>query len=276
MTALKKDAMKSPVYHIVIVTLIAVGLVSLPVGEFLGSFTTDSHKTDLIGGIVVRLLLSAAAVVAIFKYGFQKQLTAPLKFKAVIAVLPALIVAVNNFPFSAVIGGNANLSTDAFNIVLYAVYCFSVGAFEELTFCGIIFPLCVRVFKDKKYCVPRAVFTAAAIFGCSHLVNLLGGAGIGPTFMQVGYSFLIGAMCYICKSVTGNIFTAVFIHSVYDAGGLLFSAVGLGAGNQWDTVTVIVTAILGVIAASYMFFIMLKIKPEQLNRQYFYDENGAV
>ena len=56
------------------------------------------------------------------------------------------------------------------------------------------------------------VLIDAALFGLWHLTNLLVGADVGATLLQVGYSFLIGGMLSAVLLKTGNIWTGVFRH----------------------------------------------------------------
>ena len=111
---------------------------------------------------------------------------------------------------------------------------------------------------------------SSAVFGLVHLVNLLEGAGIGPTVLQVGYSFLIGGMCAIVLLKTGNLIYCVLLHGIYDLGGGLIPTLGRGA--LWDTPTVILTAVLAVIVTAWLFFVLLRIEPKEAD--IFYVKQG--
>ena len=270
MNKLREDAFKSPVYHIAIIVLLGIGLVFLPIEFLFKIIIQDSYRAKVLGGIFLRVILSAFAVVAIRKYGFDKPFKSHGGFKAFIACLPALVIALNNFPFSALLSGKLSFHRDAIDVIFYILYCFSVGVFEELLFCGLVFPLVLFIFKHKRYSVVWAVVISSAIFALSHLMNLFSGASFGATILQVGYSFLIGAICSICKCVTRNIFTAIVLHGVYDIGGLLLSSsVGIGVGNQWDIFTVVLTLLLGVATTIYMIILAIKIDRDEVEGLYF-------
>ena len=68
--------------------------------------------------------------------------------------------------------------------------------------------------------------------------------------LQIGYSFLIGAMCSVVLLKTRNIWLCVLLHAVYDFSGTLVPT--LGAGTWWDTPTVIFTVILAVATTVYL------------------------
>lgn len=274
MNALRKDAFKSPFYHVAIIVLLALGLVSLPIDMLFNLFILDAHKAKLLGGITLRVVLSVFAVIAIKKYGFIKPFTSHDGIRAFLMVMPALVIAINNFPFSAIINDKVVFDCDAISVVLYVLYCISVGFFEELIYCGLVFPLCLYVCRHKKYSAVFAVAVSSAIFALSHIINLFSGMSVGATLLQIGYSFLIGAMCSISKCVTRNIFTAITLHTIYDIGGLLLGGIGIASGNQWDTFTIVFTAIIGVITAIYMIILAFKVDHDEVEGLYFTEEQS--
>lgn len=258
MNKLRKDFITSPKYNIALIVLLAIGLVSLPLERFFGLFINDILTAKLVGGIVIRAILSSVTIFLIIKAGFYRVFVSGSGIFAFLAVIPALLVVINNFPIIAFISGKATITGDTADKILYAIYCLSVGLFEETVFCGLVFPLCTFIYKENKYGVLFSVVTTAGIFSFSHLINLFGGASVGATIMQIGYSFLIGAMCAIALSVTKNLFTAIVLHFIYDLGGLIFSNVGIAYGSQWDTITIIITVILGVLSAIYFTILLMK------------------
>lgn len=268
MTNIRKDALKAPLSHIVIISLFAVGGVSIPLDWFFALFINDKLIVKLLSETVIRIILSVIAVIFIFKYGFQKALSGRFGLVALLMTFPALLVAVNNFPIIGVATGNVGVLADSGELVVYILFCFAIGFYEELVFRGLVFPLFYLLLKKYRKSVFWTVAGSSAVFGIIHFINILGGAGVGATFLQAGYSFLIGAMCAICMMITGNLFVAAILHSVYDIGGLFLNYVAVG--NQWDTVTVAITAVLGTIVAVYMTALCFKIPPERIETLYGY------
>ena len=248
MKNLRADADKTPLYHAAIVWLFAVGLTSLPIKDLFVLFIKDGTLALYVSHITVRAALSVAAVFTIKAYGFFGLITSRVKAKGLLLVIPALIVAVNNFPIIGAINGNVMFFGDAEYTALFVVDCLFIGAFEELVFRGVIFPLIFIKFKAKK----RAAFIAAAIssavFAITHLINLFAGAGVVSTLLQVGYSFLIGGLCALSVLKTGSVIPAIIIHFIYDLGGLiLVPEYCVAQGFQWDTLTIVITSVIGVI-----------------------------
>jgi membrane protease YdiL (CAAX protease family) len=179
--------------------------------------------------------------------------------------LPALMIAVNNLPILALVSGAASVTKPEL-IWLFALECLLIGLFEELTFRGVLFPLLLENRRSSTRAIFWTTAFSSALFGLIHLINLLEGAGIGATLLQVGYSFLIGGMCAIVLLKTGNLLLCILLHAVYDfCGGLIPT---IGAGKLWDTLTVILTAILAVLVTVYMVWTLLRIKPEETDFLY--------
>ncbi len=106
------------------------------------------------------------------------------------------------------VGGNMNL---VWTIVVCTLM---VGIGEEMLFRGIIF----NAFKETRGVYP-AVLLSATIFGFLHVTNLLGGAQIGSTLMQMvsaGVSGIVEAWIFY---KTNNVLPTILYHWMWD--GLL-------------------------------------------------------
>ena len=258
MNKIRADAKKSPFAHIIIISLLSVGIVSLPLERLFVVIFGDSYALSLSVKIFIRLVLFAAAAIFIHRYGFGSIFKNRPSLISLAAVFPALIVAVNNFPIVAFAENEAAITGNPLQIALYATYCLSVGLFEESVFRGLVFPLSLKITEKKKYGVFWAAALSSAVFGGVHFVNLFAGMGIGAVALQVAYSFLLGGMCAAALLFTGNIFAAVALHAIFDFGGLIFDgAIGIASGFQWDPLTVALTAVIGVIVFTYMLTALL-------------------
>ncbi len=177
------------------------------------------------------------------------------------AIAAALAVAVNNMPILPLLSGEARVTAGAADIAKYAVESFFVGLFEETAFRGVLLLAVVeRYGRTKKELFASAVVTSA-LFGASHLFNLLGGAGFGATLLQVSYSFLIGGMCSLVLLLSGSVAACVIVHAVYDFGGYLIPR--LGEGVIWTAPEVALTAAVGVCALVFFLFSAEKLSPER-------------
>ena len=183
-------------------------------------------------------------------YGVLNPLQKPF-WRSLLFTLPPLLVVVNNMPILSMLRGDAYLVHKApAYFIWFTAECLAIGLFEELAFRGVIF----LMFAEKRHTTRKGLFWSliltSAVFGGVHLVNLFMGAGIGGVILQIGYSFLIGAMCAVVLLRTRNIWICVLLHAIYDFCGTLVPT--LGAGTWWDTPTVVFTAVLAVATAAYL------------------------
>lgn len=197
--------------------------------------------------------------------------------KALLLVLPAFLIAVNNFPILGLIRGSVYVDCTVEKAALFVLACLAIGFFEEIAFRGVIFPmLLTRLLsalkkrtagKEAPTRVPYqtvAVFLSivltSAAFGLVHILNLFAGSNPLAVLLQIGYSFLIGGMCAIVLLRTRCIWLPVLIHAVYDVGGMLIEY--LGGGKLWDTPTVILTIAVSVAVAVYFLILLFRTKTD--------------
>ncbi len=177
-------------------------------------------------------------------------------------LLPALAVAVNNFPILGMARGAVWVERGDL-LWLFALDCLLIGAFEELAFRGVFLPSLLERYGDSQKGFRWTVIGSSAAFGLIHLANLAEGAGVGATLLQVGYSFLIGGMCAIVLLKSGNLLYCILLHAVYDFGGRFLM---IGGGSLWDAPTVILTAVLAVTVTVWMVIVFLRLSPEDGRR----------
>ena len=223
--------------------------------------SSDGTLDELLYGIISRGIASLICILMIIycSFGNLFLLNDKKKLKNFILLIPCWLVVINNFPFISVISGEATINADTqlYLILLFALLCLLVGFFEEVAFRGCVFMLVLQSKNKTRKDVFWAIILSSAIFAVVHLVNLLSGASPLPVIQQVGYSFLIGAMCALALIVTKNIWTSILMHMVFNfAGGLIPT---LGSGKIWNLPTIIITAVLAVLVIVYCIILFLKI-----------------
>ncbi|MBO5270674.1 MAG: CPBP family intramembrane metalloprotease [Clostridia bacterium] len=240
--------------------------------------TYDEGFAELLELAVTRLLCGGIflCLAGFLGYGIFSFRRIP-SARALIVLIPAMLVAVNNFPIIGLITGSVTVTADLPRILLFVLACVGIGLFEELAFRGVVLPVLLRHIlkrmRAKETGKPRriplettavflAIVGASAIFGLFHLLNLLTGADPLGVLMQIGYSFLIGGMCAIVLLKTRCIWFSVLIHTIYDLGGMMFRY--LCVGRLWDTPTVILTAVLAVLVAVYFLMTLFRLTPDEV------------
>ena len=132
--------------------------------------------------------------------------------------------------------------------------------FEELAYRGVMLPLILIKIRRiespiiKKRPVFFTVAISSAVFALSHLINLLNG-NIGGTFLQVGYTFLIGAMCGIVTVKTGNVILSALVHVIYNFCGMLIEYCGTGV--MWTVEQMLFTAVVGVVVGAILIVVAI-------------------
>lgn len=137
------------------------------------------------------------------KYGLCKP---KFSSKYFLYYIPLLILISTNLWFG--VKQNYSLVESVFNIL--AMLC--VGFVEEIIFRGFLFKMMA---KDN---VKKAIIVSAITFGIGHIVNLLNGAELVPTLMQVCYAISIGylfvTIFYKSKSLIPCIITHCLVNSL--------------------------------------------------------------
>ncbi len=255
------NLLDSPVFGVAVVILFALGIVLLP-GEKLGALMLGKKGTDAMSlgnavfralGFVVLVLLALDLGFGIF--GFKG------RGKGFLLSLPFVAVAVNNAPLVGLISGEVSVHAGGVSVLLFALYCASVGLFEEIVFRGIVFPLVLRKMGSTRKGIFWSVIISSALFGAIHVVNFFSSAP-GAVVLQIGYSFLIGAMCAMVMLLCRNVFACAALHAGFNFAGLI--ADELGTGQVWNAVNITLTAVVGVLALLYGVFVMVKIvRPDE-------------
>ncbi len=252
------------------ITLVAI--IGLLVCEIVGieRFFDGSTDKNLIGSVEMTVTRAIGGVVflTILVYLGYKVLN-PVKkpfWRPVLFCLPAFLVAANNFPIYPVASGLAVITAPTWRIAVLAAECFMVAFFEETCFRGVVFLGFLNKRRDTVTGRFLAIIFSSAVFGAVHLINIFLGASPLAVLLQIGYSFLIGAMCSVVLMKTANIWICVLLHAIYNFGGSIIE--DCGKGIIWEPITVTVTAVIAVAATVYMVVLFFRIKSNEIDRIY--------
>ena len=182
--------------------------------------------------------------------------------KGLLWALPCFMVALINFPFSALINGTATIVRSDL-MGLYILYVIGVALVEELVFRGTLTVLVSDYLRRSKHRPLFTVLICSLIFSLFHLTNLLEGASLPSVLLQCLYTFLIGGMLSVTVLKTRNIWLCVLIHALFDFGGLLI--IHLGVGNPWDALFWIFTITGGVLCAGHIVFALIKLEKDYVS-----------
>lgn len=252
---------KEKTQKIVIVCLLALTFIA----EFLPPILKDSRKDffltsslPLLFGFVAFFILLKSQGSGLFK-----------KPTNLLYLLPAFVIAVDNFQFASYLSGKMQpLNADFLDWILFIGYCILTGLFEETVFRGTVFPLFADKFEKNKRGLLKTVVFSSLIFGLAHLFNLFTGGGAGA-LLQVGYSTLTGLLFAFVLIKTKNVVCCGVVHGLYNFCGLLFSAEqGLGAGVVFDFATGLTMFIVSVLVAGFAIYSFMKYTEEERKELY--------
>ncbi len=219
------------------------------------TFSADARLDALSKGVLTRGVLSALLLVLLAGSGDWKGDFSRFG-KKLLWCLPCFLVVLANFPFGALIGGTASVDRPGL-LPLFLLECLLVGLMEELFFRGFVHTAIRKKLSSRKFGYIGSVLISSAIFSVWHLLNLLEGAGLAATFLQMGYTFLLGGMFAVVLDRTENLWLCVLLHALFDVGGNLVSSVG--SGSPWELSFWIATALCGALCAAHIIWTAVKL-----------------
>lgn len=168
------------------------------------------------------------------KYGLCK---AKIDYRRYLYFLPLAVIASTN------LWCGVSLHFSVLETVLYIVSMICVGFIEEVIFRGFLFKaLC----KDN---VKQAIAISSITFGIGHIVNLLNGAELIPTLLQICYAVAIGFLFTVIFYQSNSLIPCIITHSLVNS----LSAI---AGERPEVLSIIIAIVLTVISVSYAVWLL--------------------
>lgn len=260
MSQTKKQNKIRDILEISIIAVLCLFTVLLDFVEI--PYLKDEFQNRMLSKIIQQSCGGVAAVLLMLRLNIRL-FGKPQKW---LFFIPCLIIAIDNFQFSAFLRGKMELARiGAWDFVLFAGYCLAVGFFEECIFRGVIFSVLAGLFPQNKKGFLLTFVLSSVVFGAAHLLNGLS--------WQVGYTILTGGLFAFCLIKTKNILLCGFTHALYNFCGLLFDSNFLGTGVVFDLGTVLTMLIVSVCVGNFVLIFTLKY-PEK-ERQELYARLGV-
>lgn len=167
------------------------------------------------------------------KYGLGK---VNIDYKKYLYFLPLVLIASTN------LWRGVALQMSVLETILYVVSMLCVGFLEEVIFRGFLFKAMCR------QNVKRAIIVSSITFGIGHIVNLLNGAEVFSTLLQICYASAIGFVFTIIFYRSKSLIPCILTHSAINS----LSAVGIDRSKAFN---MIVAAVLTVVSLAYAVWI---------------------
>ena len=228
----------------------------------------DAKSGELVNMIISRTLGGVAFLLLTISCKYRVlSLFKNTSGKAWLIALPAILVALNNLPFLSILSGEARVFGAWWQIGLLFLECMAVAFFEEMTFRSFVMLTVMEKRRASVKDIFVSIVISSAIFGLVHLINMFTSSPIA-VILQILYSFLIGAMCSVVLLYTRNIWICVLIHGLFNFMGDIIPSYGEGK-IIWDHIpTIVITAILGVLAAIFYIAVFVKFRAEDTDLIY--------
>ena len=165
--------------------------------------------------------------------------------KAYLYFIPLIVTVSVNF------WGGVRIQYTFLETVLYVISMLSVGIIEEIIFRGFLFK---ALSKDN---VKVAIIVSSLTFGFGHIINLVSGAELLPTLLQIAYATAAGFSFTIIFYKSGSLLPCIIAHSVMNATSVF-------ACNMGVIIDIITAVVLIVIFMGYALWIL---KMENTNKK---------
>lgn len=168
------------------------------------------------------------------KYGLHK---IKIDYGKYLYFLPLVVIASTN------LWRGVALQLSVLETVLYVISMLCVGFIEEVIFRGFLFKaLCIKNVK-------RAIIISSLTFGLGHIVNLLNGAQVLLTMLQITYAVAIGFLFTIIFYKSKSLIPCIITHSA-------INSLSAFAGERTDLFYIIAAAALTIISVVYAMWIL--------------------
>ncbi len=193
-----------------------VEIVSLLIPQIvISSVTSFKYGYEFLYEAVLVLVIIVVMLISKNSYVFTQR-----KQKLVKSILcgwPILFLAVIYF-FGSI---TSTESWNILNLFNLALYCVTIGMYEEFLCRGWIQNEFIERYGRNKKQVIRSIIFASFIFGAMHFINILAGQSVFETFMQVIFATACGVFLGSVYYRTKNIWSVIILHAFYDFAILL-------------------------------------------------------
>ena len=150
--------------------------------------------------------------------------------------------------------GGVALNFSPLETVLFVISMLGVGFMEEIIFRGFLFK---ALLKDN---LKMAIIISSVTFGIGHVINLINGADLVPTLLQICYAIAGGFMFTIIFYKSGTLIPCIVAHS-------LINATSAFEGQTSLTLNIITAVVLTVVSVGYAIWLWKGIKTDDNQRE---------
>ena len=250
--------MNKTVKYAITIVLTALAVTGFILFEIIHIKMVEDTLTNLLLGrvlyylFIVALMLWLSYILNNSSFLYIKN----IKPKQLLWCLPCLLVALVNFPYTALISNS--LTITRFDLMgLYIGYVVLIAILEEFVFRGVLLFLLLDVFRRQRLKYFLSALISSLIFSLFHLTNVFAGMDIASVLLQMVYTFLIGGMLSVTALKLKNVWPCIVIHAVFDFGGLITN---IAIGDPWDLTFWILTITCGILCAGHIIVTLINLE----------------
>ena len=166
------------------------------------NFGIEDYRSTIVNtAFSLGLIILIVKLKRISYYGLTK-VTNPKKYLYFIPLI--LIVSVN-------LWNGFNINNSSNEIIFHILNMINIGFIEEIIFRGFLFKMMA---KDN---IKSAIIVSSITFGIGHIINLLNGADLISTLIQICYAISIGYLFVIIFYKSKSIIPCIITHSLVNS-----------------------------------------------------------
>lgn len=166
------------------------------------NFGVENYKSAIINTIFSGVLI--ILMIALKRTAYYG-LTKVRDIKKYLYYIPLLLI------ISVNLWSGININNPPNEIIFYILTMINVGFIEEIIFRGFLFKMMAKTN------VKSAIIVSTITFGIGHIINLLNGAELMPTLMQIGYAISIGYLFVIIFYKSKSLIPCIITHSAVNS-----------------------------------------------------------
>ena len=186
-------------------TIISISLIIIYIllnSYSLNNIGITSYKTTIINLILTSMIIIFIIKNKLLSYYRLTSFPEPKKYLYFIPLI--LLISVNLF-------NGFNINNTISEIIFYILSMILVGFLEEIIFRGSLFKI---LEKDNQ---KLAIIITSITFGVGHIINLLNGAELIPTLIQICYCISTGYLFAIIIVKSNSLWPCIITHSLVNA-----------------------------------------------------------
>ena len=194
----------------------------MPIKEVLENLGLDKDISILVRRILLNTLFCVLAIFEIKRKNILN--TSGLRISILNRPVLYLFLIPHILLFTVGFEGTRQIPLEEFTNyfgILYLIFTFSIGIFEEILFRGLIQNVLINVFKTEKNGEFLGLFITSILFGSMHFINLHTDlSNLSNTIIQVFAATCIGSLYGALLLRTRNIYPILFFHGLIDFSSL--------------------------------------------------------